>query len=250
MELNASPDKSPDNQSPSLSPIQEKVASSLAAGATITGAAEESGLHRATIYRWLKTHPGFIAAVQQARTEFVLSRRDDLHYLSNRAMETLLAILDNPRSAPAVLLRASMFILQRSQTPGKGWFLPEPLPQPDGPTLTDSAVLENESSRLAALDAFEPEPVEEPASTASDATECDTSQRETENATVAPPAPPEPCEAPYNLGILPSCPIPIAVLERRNFRLHVLDTIDELKTAGKSGSGSVSESDFIPREIL
>src|ERR1051326_3206307 len=121
----------------SLSPVQERVALSLGSGLTITGAAQEAGLHRATLYRWLKTHPGFAAAVQQARTEFILARRDDLHYLSNRAMETLLAILDNPRSSPAVLLRASMFILQRSETRGKGWCMPTSLPEPELLETTD-----------------------------------------------------------------------------------------------------------------
>jgi hypothetical protein len=52
---------------------------------------------------------------RQSRAEFVLARRDDLHQFSNRALETL-AILDNPNSSPAVLLRTFMFILQRLAT--------------------------------------------------------------------------------------------------------------------------------------
>jgi hypothetical protein len=42
-----------------------------------------------------------------------LTSIDALHHLSNRAVEALLAILDNPKSSPAVLLRTSIFILQR-----------------------------------------------------------------------------------------------------------------------------------------
>ena len=202
-----------------------EVALALAAGSTITGAAEESGLHRATVYRWLKTHPGFNSAIQQARTEFILARRDDLHYLSNRAMETLLAILDNPRSSPAVLLRASMFILQRSQQPGKGWLMPEPVPQPDGITVTDSATLENQAANLISIDDFTPEQIEEPVSTPGAATECDEMQHE--NGNVAGDV--ESCESSYRLGILPSCPVPPEVIERRNQRAAMQDVLDELK---------------------
>jgi len=77
-------------------------------------------------------------------------------------METLLAILDNPRSSPAVLLRTAMFILSRPQTPDKGWRLPESVPQPGGSTINDSATLEAECSRLADLGDLAPEPPTEP----------------------------------------------------------------------------------------
>jgi hypothetical protein len=230
------------SEQPSLSPTQARVALALAAGLTITGAAEESGIHRVTVYRWLKHDPAFAEAVKHNRTEFILSRRDDLHHLSNRAMETLLAILDNPRSSPAVLTKVSMFILQRSQKAGAGWCLPERLPEPDRPTLTDSAVLETDCDRLACLDGLQPEKIE-------DAAECNTMQPETnfEGAgdEVRPdgddgddgddgnegdePDEPETCEYPYSDGILPSCPIPAAVLQRRNYREHVLTAIDDYK---------------------
>src|SRR5450755_1915214 len=120
----------PFTESPLLTTVQQCVIDALAAGATLTAAAEANGLNRVTIYRWMKTHKQFSAALHQARAEFVLARRDDLHYLSNRALEALLAILDNPRSSPAVLLRTAMFILQRPQLPKTGWSMPEPAPAP------------------------------------------------------------------------------------------------------------------------
>lgn len=217
---------------PSLSPIQERVALSLASGCTITGAAEEAGIHRITVYRWLKSDLAFAEAVQQNRADFILSRRDDLHHLSNRAMETLLALIDDPRSSPAILLRASMFILQRSQNPGDGWCMPERLPEPDRPTLTDSAILEKECDRLAFIDGLQPEEID------NDVTECDTTQRETENEDGAneaddecdEPDEPETCELPYSHGILPSCPVPAHVLERRTVREQLLTFIDHRKT--------------------
>ena len=199
------------------------MALALAAGATITSTAEQFQIDRSTIYRWMKSVPAFADAVQRGRAEFLLARRDDLQYLSSRAMETLLAILDNPRSSPAVLLRAAMFILKRPQTPGQGWVLPELLPQPGGPTINDSATLEAECARLADIADLAPDAPSEPIPDAAAATECNEMQHETEL-----------CEVPYSLGVLPSCPVPLAVLERRNFRIHFLDTMDGLKTTRNS----------------
>jgi hypothetical protein len=66
-------------------------------------------------------------------------------------LETLLAILDNPKSSPAVLLRTAMFILQRPQMPKTGWSMPEPAPDPDGEKLLDSAIIEQDYDSLPGL---------------------------------------------------------------------------------------------------
>jgi hypothetical protein len=50
--------------------------------------------------------------------------RADLYQLSNGVLETLMAILNNPKSSPA------MFILQRPQLTKTGWTTPEPAPNP------------------------------------------------------------------------------------------------------------------------
>ena len=122
--------------------------------------------HRVTIYCWMKNCKPFAAALHRARAEFVLVRRDDLRYLSNCAPETLLAILDNPKSSPAVLLRTAMFILQRPQLPKTGWSMPEPAPDPDGEKLLDSAIIEQDYANLPGLCNIETnEPAEAPAET-------------------------------------------------------------------------------------
>ncbi len=136
------------NTASPLSTVQQSVANALAAGASISDAAEAYGVNRVTVYRWMKNLPQFAAALHQGRADFVLSRRDDLHYLSNRAIETLIAIIDNPRASPSVLLKASMFILQRPQVPKTGWTMPEPAPNPDGEVLVDSAVIESHYANL------------------------------------------------------------------------------------------------------
>ena len=81
----------------------------------------------------------------------MLARRDDLYKLSNRALEILMAILDNPKSSPAVLLKTSMFILQRPQLPKTGWSMPEPAPNPDGNKLLNSAIIEQDYDSLPGL---------------------------------------------------------------------------------------------------
>src|SRR5450631_2360569 len=91
-------------ESPLLTTVQQCVINALATGATLTDAAVANNINRATIYRWMKTRKEFSTALHHARAEFVLARRDDLHYLSNRALEILLVILNNPKSSPAVLL--------------------------------------------------------------------------------------------------------------------------------------------------
>jgi hypothetical protein len=134
-----------------LTTIQQCVVNALAAGATLTNAAEQYGVHRVTVYRWMKTHKEFTIALRQAQADFVLARRDALFHLSTRAMETLLAILDNPKSSPAVLFKTAAFILQRPQQPNAGWSMPEPAPDPDDNKLLDSAVIEQDYAHLPGL---------------------------------------------------------------------------------------------------
>jgi hypothetical protein len=178
-------------ESPLLTTVQQCVINALAAGATLTDAAEANNINRATIYRWMKTRKEFSTALHHARAEFVLARRDDLHYLSNRALEILLVILNNPKSSPAVLLRTAMFILQRPQLPKTGWSMPEPAPTPDGEKLMDSAIIEQDYDSLPGLHDIELE-----------------TEQDIENNAPADPgqAPESPAEAPAEFPIPPTSP--------------------------------------------
>jgi len=89
----------------------------LAASSTLTDAAGAYDVHRVTIYRWMKSSTPFAAAQQRARAESVPAGRDDLHQLRNRPSDAILAVLDNPKSSPAVLPRTAMVSLQRPQLP-------------------------------------------------------------------------------------------------------------------------------------
>jgi len=75
-----------------------------AAGATLTAAAEARRVHRVTVYRWMKSRPELQEAIRRTRAGFVPARRDQLYSLGSKALFALQAILDNPKSSPAVLL--------------------------------------------------------------------------------------------------------------------------------------------------
>jgi transposase-like protein len=180
--------------SPSLSTVQQSVADALGSGSTISGAAEEFEVSRVTIYNWIKTRKDFAAAIQQARAEFVLSRRDDLQYLSDRALESVIAILDNPSAPSGVLLRAAMFILKRPQ-PKTGWCMPEPVPEPGREKLFDSVLIEHDYDNLPCLQnpvagapaSADPEPPS-PSESAAGRTDFTKSYTFTKNSGVNPPA--------------------------------------------------------------
>jgi len=232
-----------------LSNVQKCVVDALAAGSTLTDAAETYGVHRVTIYRWMKTCKPFSAALHRARAEFVLARRDDLHRLSNRALETLLAILDNPRSSPAVLLRTSMFILQRPQLPKTGWCMPEPAPDPDGEKLLDSAIIEQDYDSLPGLcnierDIATDDPAAMPAEPETPAESAASDPPLPPESPLQPPADPAACNpmqhdfeicegvtpAPAPHPGLHSCPVPPDVLKARNQHRQYLDLLDMIKS--------------------
>jgi hypothetical protein len=244
---------------PPLTTVQQCVVNALAAGSTITGAAEAHGVHRMTVYRGVKTRQEFSSALHRARAEFVLARRDDL------ALETLLAVLDNPRSSPAVLVRTSMFILQRPQLPKTGWSMPEPTPDPDGKKLIDSAVLEQDYDNLPGLYNIEeddpaesppqpeapvesadsePTPTTEPPVPNRDATECDEMLHDSANFDAPGPGP---FATPRQTG-LPSCPEPPAVREaRRNYEqfLELIDTIKSVEEQDLPAGQNANETEEI-----
>ena len=162
------------------------------AGSSLSSAAEAYGVHRVTVYRWIKNHKEFAAALRQARAEFVLARRDQLYHLSNRALDALLSVLDNPKPSSPVQLRAAMFVLQRPQLPKTGWSMAEPAPNPDGNKLVDSAIIEQDYDSLPGLyhierdsdppaesaDSEPPPPPEPPLPPPADASPCNTMQHD------------------------------------------------------------------------
>lgn len=175
------------NESAPLTAVQQTVVAALANGSTVTAAAEAAHINRVTVYRWMKTIPQFNAALDRGRADFLIARRDDIFHLANRALETLYAVLNNPKSSPAVLVKSAMFILQRTQTPAKAWTMPEPALAPEEKELLDSVLPED----------AEPEPEPDAAPEA-----CNEMKHDSENSADVTSGAPEPG--------LRSCPLPRA----------------------------------------
>jgi hypothetical protein len=212
----------------------------------------------------MKTSKPFIAALHRARAEFVLARRDDLYHLSNRALETLLAVLDNPKASPAVQLRAAMFILQRPQLPKTGWSMPEPAPDPDGrnsstrPSSNRTTIACRASVTSKGRPRRRPpkknpppnQPLPNPTAPGiarpppDDRSPCNQMQHDFEicDDVASAPAPRRP---------LHSCPVPPAVLKARNDHRKYLELLDMIKSIEqtpiprieKEGSPAGAEAD-------
>jgi len=93
--------------SSALTPVQAQAVIALAQGTTITAAAA-ANLHRGTIYKWLNTQKEFEEAVRQARTDYILTLRDELKDLSGIALATLRTLLTDASSPPAVRMRVAL----------------------------------------------------------------------------------------------------------------------------------------------
>ena len=106
-----------------FTPAQAIVVQAPATGATITAAAELASVSRTTIYTWLE-NPVFKHAIAYSQQEYAMTMQDRMQALSAKALDKLEALLDDPRSSPSVILKASLAILNRPQFPKQGWVLP------------------------------------------------------------------------------------------------------------------------------
>src|ERR1700730_8698501 len=129
--------QSTDSSDPvNLSPAQAQVVAALAQGRTVTAAAQGAGLHRNTIYNWLH-EPAFKTAVEEAEHEYVAILSDGMRDLAALALDTLRALLEDPKTPPAVRLRTALAILQRPHFPDRGWHLPERIEPPQEQQVVD-----------------------------------------------------------------------------------------------------------------
>jgi len=98
-----------------LNPTQQGVLRGLVAGRSISAAARAAGVHRATVYLWMRTVPTFTRALDahlRLRTDRI---SDDLNDLADSALGALRQILDNSDSPASVRYKAAIEILDRAQ---------------------------------------------------------------------------------------------------------------------------------------
>ena len=94
-----------------LTPIHEQVLALIAAGSTISDAAESAGIHRNTIYNWLRSDPRFRCALAGAREAKALYWREQAEQLAAGALDTIRALMTDPAVPASVRLKAAQSIL-------------------------------------------------------------------------------------------------------------------------------------------
>lgn len=106
------PKASPQLNQPQLS-RRERAASLLGAGYSVSAAARQAGAHRATIYAWLED-PNFNLLVENSRAEHRDSVRNEIHDVLRLALDSFRHLLSDPKTPPAVRLRASIAALNQN----------------------------------------------------------------------------------------------------------------------------------------
>jgi len=85
----------------------------LAQGGTVTQAADSIGVHRSTIYVWVKQGARFKQAVEEIRRERLERVLDQMRELEALALTRLRHILEDASVPAAVQLRAATLVLNR-----------------------------------------------------------------------------------------------------------------------------------------
>jgi SEC-C motif-containing protein len=112
------------------SAIQIQIADALSHGASVAAASRAAGISRTTFYKWYKSEPDFVAVIREAQAEYVRLIRDRVNRLSHKAIARLDALLDDPKTPPAVTLKTALAILERPTFSDIHWSLPEPAQVP------------------------------------------------------------------------------------------------------------------------
>ncbi|MCU1257844.1 MAG: Protein translocase subunit SecA [Bryobacterales bacterium] len=100
-----------------LTPAQEQVITLLAAGGTISAAAEAADVHRNTIAHWRRTLPSFAVALADAHYDRILHWRDLAEEHAALAISTIRDLLTDPKTPPGVRLKAALSLLKECTAP-------------------------------------------------------------------------------------------------------------------------------------
>jgi hypothetical protein len=90
---------------------QTIVLDAIVAGASLTRAAAEAGVHRNTIGNWRRASIGFQLALCNAQYDRALLLREYAEELFQPAIDAIRDILADPKTSPSVRLRASLAIM-------------------------------------------------------------------------------------------------------------------------------------------
>lgn len=102
------------NATDSTDASQALAIESLVAGSTVTAAADQAGVSRATLHRWLASDHVFIAAMNGRKAEFLGQVRGELRALATDAIATLKRAMNFDRpvvSATGVRVKTALAVL-------------------------------------------------------------------------------------------------------------------------------------------
>jgi hypothetical protein len=97
---------------PTLTPQQHRIVSLLAAGQSITQAADSENLHRNTIANWRRTIPAFARELEFAQREQRQYWHEQATRLAPQAIQAIEDCLTNPNSSPSLRFRAATLIVK------------------------------------------------------------------------------------------------------------------------------------------
>jgi len=95
-----------------FTPQQYTVLDALAAGASITQAAAEAGVHRNTISNWRRETFNFEVALTNAQYDRAQQFREKAEEMTDLAFDTLRGIMSDSKASPSVRLRAALAVVK------------------------------------------------------------------------------------------------------------------------------------------
>ena len=97
--------------SATLPPLQEQVVLRLSLGDSISAAAKAAGVHRSTIYDWLRSNPDFALNLRWAQIEYRDILYDERQDMTRTAFTTLRSVLESESTPVAVRVKLAFAIL-------------------------------------------------------------------------------------------------------------------------------------------
>jgi len=101
---------------PDLSSVQEEVLALVSAGSSAASAAKETGIHRNSVFYWLRTSDSFREAYQQAQYLCAMQLREEAQCRASFAFKAVEQVIRSADSPNALRLKAALAIIDRAAT--------------------------------------------------------------------------------------------------------------------------------------
>ena len=83
----------------------------LATGATVTAAAQAAGVHRSTVYNWVRDNASFSAALRHSKIQAAEVIDDEIRELAGLAIDAIRQLLASEKTPAATRLKAAQYVL-------------------------------------------------------------------------------------------------------------------------------------------